>query len=59
MPWSENSCRSEAVPDIIYPYELAYAYYAKAEYKQACKKLESIYDHKDASDRVFQLLGIV
>jgi len=43
--------------DISYPYELGYAYYAKKDYKKACKYLESILKHKDINDRVFQLLG--
>lgn len=43
--------------NINYPYELGYAYYAKADYKQASKYLEETVKHKDVSDRVFQLLG--
>ncbi|MFA7380234.1 MAG: tetratricopeptide repeat protein [Bacteroidia bacterium] len=43
--------------DIIYPYELGYAYYAKKDYKKAKKYLESILKHKDINDRVYQLLG--
>ena len=40
-----------------YPYELAYAYYAKEDYKEAVKILEKNKTHKDATDRLFQLLG--
>lgn len=41
----------------LYPYELAYAYYSKQDYKTAADYLESILKHKDVSDRVYQLLG--
>ena len=40
-----------------YPYELAYAYYAKADYKKAIKYLESILKFEGINDRVYQLLG--
>lgn len=40
-----------------YPYELAYAYYAKEDYNEAVKILEKNKTHKDATDRLFQLLG--
>lgn len=40
-----------------YPYEMAYAYYMKQDYKGAIKILEKIVDHKDVSERLFQLLG--
>ena len=40
-----------------YPYELAYAYYLKEEYKTSIKILEKIMYHKNVSDRLFQLLG--
>lgn len=43
--------------DIKYPYELGYAYYAKHEYKLASKFLDDLLKHKDANDRVYQLLG--
>ncbi|MCO5269433.1 MAG: tetratricopeptide repeat protein [Brumimicrobium sp.] len=43
--------------DINYPYELAYAYYVKKDYKKATKYLEGILNHKDINDRVYQLLG--
>ncbi len=43
--------------DINYPYELAYVYYARKDYKKASKYLEGIVKHKNVSDRVYQLLG--
>lgn len=43
--------------DMNYPYELAYAYYSKEDYKQAIKYLEGILKHRDVNDRVYQLLG--
>lgn len=43
--------------NINYPYELAYAYYLKKEYKTSIKYLEKIIDHKNANDRTYQLLG--
>lgn len=42
---------------IDYPYEKAYAYYKKENYKKAIKILNTITDHKDVSDFVYQLLG--
>ncbi|MCX6269976.1 MAG: tetratricopeptide repeat protein [Bacteroidetes bacterium] len=45
-------------PDRLdYPYELAYAHYLKEDYKGAIKILKKIINHKDVTDRVFQLLG--
>lgn len=45
-------------PDMFdYPYEMAYAYYAKADYKKAIKILEKNKKHKDVIDRLYQLLG--
>lgn len=45
-------------PDRIdYPYEIAYAYCLKEDYKAAIKILEKIVDHKSVTDQVFQLLG--
>lgn len=45
-------------PDNLnYPYEIAYAHYAQGEYKQAQKYLQSILNHKDVNDRVYQMLG--
>lgn len=45
-------------PDRLdYPYELAYAYYLKEEYKGAIEILEKNKNHKDVTDRLFQLLG--
>lgn len=43
--------------DINYPYELAYAYYLKKDYKKAAKIGESLLTHKNVNDRVYQLLG--
>ena len=40
-----------------YPYELAYAYYEKKDFKKATKYLEGILSYKDINDRVYQLLG--
>lgn len=45
-------------PDRLdYPYELAYAYYLKEDYKGAIKTLEPNIKHKEVSERFFQLLG--
>ncbi len=43
--------------DIIYPYEAAYAYYLKKDYKKAIKIGESLLTHENVSDMVYQLLG--
>ena len=40
-----------------YPYELALAHYLKEDYKGAIKILKKIRNHKDVSERLFQLLG--
>ncbi len=40
-----------------YPYEMAYAYYLKEDYKSAIKILEKNKKHKDVTERLFQLLG--
>ncbi len=40
-----------------YPYELAYAYYSKEEYPKAIKILEGNSNHKDVTERLYQLLG--
>lgn len=40
-----------------YPYELAYAHYLKEDYKGAIKILENNLNHKDVTERLFQLLG--
>lgn len=42
---------------IDYPYELAYAYYLKEDYKESIKILEKITNHKDVTEIIFQLLG--
>lgn len=40
-----------------YPYERAYAHYKDGDYKGAIKILEKLRNHKDASERHYQLLG--
>ena len=40
-----------------YTYELAYAHYSKEDYKGAIKILEKNTEHKDVTERLFQLLG--
>lgn len=40
-----------------YPYEIAYAHYIQKEYKEAIKVLEKLRSHKNATDRLYQLLG--
>lgn len=42
---------------IDYPFEMAYAYYLKQDYKNVVKILEKYEGHKDVSERFFQLLG--
>lgn len=45
-------------PDNInYPYEIAYAYCLKKDYKKAVKIGEGLLKHNDVNDRVYQLLG--
>lgn len=39
------------------PYEMAFAYILKRDYKEATKILEKNLDHKEISDGVYQLLG--
>lgn len=52
----EEACTLD--PDnITYPYELAYAYEAKKDYKKASDIVEKLLTHKDATGRVYQLLG--
>lgn len=41
----------------VYPYEIAYAHYAKADYKKAISQLEKTKKHKDVNERLYQLLG--
>ena len=43
--------------DINYPYEMAYAYSGKKEYKKASDILETLLKHKDVHGRVYQALG--
>lgn len=40
-----------------YPYELAFAYYKKKDYPKSIQLLNTITDHTDATDFVYQLLG--
>lgn len=40
-----------------YPYEIAYAYYKKKDYSKSIELLNTITEHKDANDFVYQLLG--
>jgi tetratricopeptide (TPR) repeat protein len=40
-----------------YPYELAYAYYKKKDYSKSIEILNTITEHKDVTDFVYQLLG--
>lgn len=39
------------------PYEMAFAYVLKKDYKEAVKILEKNLDHKNVTDQVYQLLG--
>jgi tetratricopeptide (TPR) repeat protein len=43
--------------NINYPYELAYAYSGKKDYKKASEVLENLLNHKDVNGRVYQALG--
>lgn len=43
--------------NIDYPYEIAYAYNAKAEYKKACSILEQLQSHPGVHGQVYQFLG--
>ncbi len=40
-----------------YPYEIAYAYYMKEEYKTAIKTLEKTEKYKNINDLLYQLMG--
>ncbi|NEQ49139.1 MAG: tetratricopeptide repeat protein [Leptolyngbya sp. SIO3F4] len=40
-----------------YPYEIAYAHYLDKDYKAAMKILTKLTKHKEANDRVWQMLG--
>lgn len=40
-----------------YPYELAYAYYSKENFTEAIKILEKNINHKDVTEKLFQMLG--
>jgi tetratricopeptide (TPR) repeat protein len=43
--------------DIIYPYEMSYAYYADKKYDKAIEILEGLTTRPDVIDLVFQMLG--
>ncbi|MFZ1799296.1 MAG: tetratricopeptide repeat protein, partial [Chitinophagaceae bacterium] len=43
--------------NINYPYEIAYAYSGKKEYKKASDILEKLLDRKDVNGRIYQALG--
>ena len=43
--------------DIAYTYGIGYAYYQMEDFGNAIKYLEPLLKHKDAEDRVYQLLG--
>lgn len=43
--------------NMLYPYEIAYAYYSKKDYKRASDILEKLLTHKDVNERVYQTLG--
>ena len=52
----QEACQLD--PDnITYPYELAYSYTAKKDYKTASDILEKLLSHKDVYGRIYQLLG--
>ena len=40
-----------------YPYEIAYAYYLKEDYKRVIKLLEKNSNHTNVNERLYQLLG--
>ena len=40
-----------------YPYEIALAHYLKKDYKETIKILETLVNHKDVSERLYQMLG--
>lgn len=52
-----ENCRKIEPERFDYPYEMAYAYYLKSDYKKSIKILEAIENHKSVTDRLFQLLG--
>ena len=54
----EESQKLYGEENFTYPYEIAYAYYHKEDYKQAVKILENaITKYKNPNARAFQLLG--
>lgn len=42
---------------MIYPYEIAFAYYLKKDYKEAIKLLKQLEKHEGVNDLVYQLQG--
>ncbi len=40
-----------------YPYEIAFAYYLKQDYKNAIKRLEKIQDHQNVTELLYQMMG--
>jgi tetratricopeptide (TPR) repeat protein len=52
-----EDCKKFEPDRFDYPYEMAYAYYLKSDYKESIKILEKIENHKFVTDRLFQLLG--
>lgn len=42
---------------MIYPYEIAFAYYLKKDYEEAIKRLKQLEKHEGANDLVYQLQG--
>lgn len=52
----EEACKLDS-KNFIYPYEMAYAYYLKKDYKEAVGILKKLEKHKGVNDLVYQLLG--
>jgi tetratricopeptide (TPR) repeat protein len=52
-----NEAKELDPENIDYPYELAYAYSGKKDYKKASDILEKLLDHKKVYGRVYQALG--
>ncbi|HUS01023.1 MAG TPA: tetratricopeptide repeat protein [Chitinophagaceae bacterium] len=52
-----NEARELDPGNIDYPYELAYAYSGKKDYRKASDILEELLDHKNVYGRVYQALG--
>lgn len=41
----------------VYPYEIAYAYYMKKEYKTSIEVLKKIENYEDINDQLYQIMG--